>query len=94
MQNLLERICRQVGEATDRLQLLLNLGIESAGLEGNDLGSSIGVVGDGRAALGAEEAVDGVSGGGGAGPLLDGAVDGEGGLGDDGDESCRGGRFD
>jgi hypothetical protein len=81
---------RQVGEATHRLQLLLDLGVQSPGLEGNDIGSSIGVVGNGRAALGAEEAMDGVSGGGGAGPLLDGTVDGEGGLGDDGDESCRG----
>lgn len=48
-------------------------------------------MGDGRSALGAEESVDGVSRGGGAGPLLDGTVDGEGGLGDDDDESCRDG---
>lgn len=47
-------------------------------------------MGDGRAALGAEDSVDGVSGGGRAGPLLDGAVDGQRGLGDDGDESWPG----
>lgn len=80
-----------MGESTNRLQGLLDLGVESATLEGNDLGSTIGVVGDGRSALGAEESVDGVSRGGGAGPLLDGAVDGERGLGDDDDESCRNG---
>lgn len=77
-----------MGESTNRLQGLLDLGVESTALEGNDLGSTIGVVGDGRSALGAEESVDGVSRGGGAGPLLDGTVDGERGLGDDDDESC------
>lgn len=74
-------------EKTYRLELLLQLGLKGAGLESNDLGGGIGVVGDGRAALGAEESVDGVSGGGRAGPLLDGAVDGQRGFGDDGDES-------
>lgn len=76
-------------ESTNRLQGLLDLGVESAALEGNDLGSTIGVVGDGRSALGAEESVDCVSRGGGAGPLLDGTVDGERGLGDDDNESCQ-----
>jgi hypothetical protein len=47
-------------------------------------------VGNGRAAVGAEESVDLVSGGGRAGPRLDGAVDGQLVLGDDGDESCWG----
>lgn len=44
-------------------------------------------MGNGRAALGAEESVDLVSGGGRAGPRLDGAVDGQLVFGDDGDES-------
>lgn len=46
---------------THRLQVLLDLSIESTCLERNDLRSSIGVVGDGRAALGAEETVDNVA---------------------------------
>lgn len=75
---------------TNRLQVLLDLGVEGTGLERNNLRGSIGVVGNGRAALGAEESVDGVSRSGRAGPLLDGAVDGEGGFGDDGDEGWRG----
>lgn len=44
-----------------RLQVLLDLSVESTGLERNDLRSSVGVVGDGRAALGAEETVDNVA---------------------------------
>lgn len=44
-------------------------------------------MGNGRAALGAEDSVDLVSGVGRAGPRLDGAVDGQLGLGDDSDES-------
>lgn len=47
-------------------------------------------MGNGRAALGAEESVDFVSGGGRAGPRLDGAVDGQLVFGDDGDESWPG----
>lgn len=75
-------------EGTYRLEVLLQLGVEGTGLEGDDLGGGIGVVGDGRAALGAEEAVDDVTGRAlGARVLLDGAVDGELVLGDDGDES-------
>jgi hypothetical protein len=70
-----------------RLEGLLNLGVEGAGLEGDDLGGGVGVVGNGRAAVGAEEAPDGLAGGALALPLLDGAVDGELVLGNDGDES-------
>lgn len=70
-----------------RLQGLLNLGIESTSLEGDDLGGSRRIVGDGRAALGAEDSVDGISGVGLAGPCLDGAVDGQLVFGNDGDES-------
>lgn len=44
-------------------------------------------MGNGRAAVRAEESVDLVSGVGRAGPSLDGAVDGQLVLGDDGDES-------
>lgn len=47
-------------------------------------------MGDGRAALGAEESVDLVSGGGRARPRLDGAVDGQLVFRDDGDESWSG----
>ena len=75
---------------THGLEVLLDLGGESAGLEGNDLGGGVGVVSDGGAALGAEEAPDGVAGGALALPLLDGAVDGELVLGDDGDEGWGG----
>jgi hypothetical protein len=69
-----------------RLEVLLNLRVEGTGLQGNDLGGGIGVVGYGRAAVGAEEAPDGLAGGALALPLLEGAVDGELVLGDNGDE--------
>jgi hypothetical protein len=72
-----------------RLQVLLELGVKGTGLEGDDLGSGIRVVGDGRSALGAEETVDGLAGRSHAAPLLDGAVDGELVFRDDGDESCE-----
>ena len=47
---------------TYRLEVLLNLGVEGTSLQGNDLRSGIGVVGDGRTALAAEETVDDVAG--------------------------------
>ena len=68
------------------LEVLLDLGVKSASLQGDDLRSGIGVVGDGRAALGAEEAMDILAGGALGGVLLDGAVDGKLVLGDNGDE--------
>lgn len=77
-----------VRRTTYGLKILLYLSRERAGLEGNDLGSSLGVVGDGGAALLAEPAPDGVAGVGGALPLLDGAVDLELVLEDYGDEGC------
>lgn len=43
-------------------------------------------MGNRRAALGAEEAVDGFAGAALAGPCLDGAIDGQLGLGHDGDQ--------
>lgn len=73
---------------TYRLQVLLQFRVQSTGLEGNDLGSSIGVMGNGGAALGAEKAMDVFPRGAFAGPFLDGAFDGELVFGDDGDEGC------
>jgi hypothetical protein len=70
-----------------RLQVLLDLRVQSATLEGDDLRSSIGIVGDGRATLGAEQSPDGFAGGARALPLLDRAVDGELVLRDDSDKS-------
>ena len=77
-----------VGErcGTHGLEGLALLGLEGTGLDGNDFGSGIRVVGNGRAALGAEEAVDVVARGTLARVFLDGALDGELVLGDDGDE--------
>lgn len=72
---------------TYRLQGLLNLSVQGTGLDSNDLGGGIGVVGNGRATLGAEEAVDSVAGRSLTRPFLDGTVDGQLVLGDDGDQS-------
>jgi hypothetical protein len=72
---------------TYRLQVLLDLGVESTGLQSDDRGSSLGVVGDGRATLGAEDAVDGLSGAAIAGVGLGGTGDSQRVLGDDGDQS-------
>lgn len=72
---------------TYRLQILLDLGVQGTSLQGDDLGSSIGVVGNRRATLGAEDAVDGMAGRALAGPSLGGAVDCQSGLGDDSDQS-------
>lgn len=71
---------------THRLQGLLDLGVEGAALERDDLRGRIRVVGDRGAALGAEDAVDGVARGALAGPGLGRAVDLELVLGDDADE--------
>lgn len=77
-------------EPTYGLQGLLDLGVKGAALEGNDLGGRVGVVGDGAAALGAEDAVDVLAGGALASPGLGGALDGELVLGDDDDEGWFG----
>lgn len=69
------------------LEGLLDLGGEGTGLEGDDLGGRVGVVGNGRATVGAEDAVHGVPGATLAGPGLGGAVEGQLVLGDDGDQS-------
>lgn len=73
---------------THRLQLLLDLRVQGAGLDGDDLGRSVRVVGDGRAALRAENAMHGLAGAAHAGPALGRALDSQLVLGDDGDESC------
>lgn len=77
-------------ENTYRLQGLLDLGVEGAALEGDDGGRGVGIVGDGRAALLAEPAPDGLARGALALPLLDGAVHGELVLEDDAYEGCCG----
>ena len=76
-------------QGTYRLQVLLDLAVESTSLEGDDLRGGIGIVGNGASTLRAEQPPDGVAGGTLALPLLHGAIDGELILGDDGDESCR-----
>lgn len=75
--------------STYRLQVLLDLGVQSTGLESDDRGRSVGVVGNGRAALGAEDTVDGLAGGAVLCEALGRAVEGQGVLGDDGNESCK-----
>jgi hypothetical protein len=72
---------RQLSGSPDlgvRLEVLLDLSIKSTSLQSDDLRGGIRVVGDGRAALGAEETVDDVARRAlGAGVGLDGTVDGE-----------------
>lgn len=75
---------------TYRLEILLDLIIETSALERND-GRAVGCVSDRRPALGAEPPVDGVSAVGGSLPLLEGAFDLELVLEDDGDECWGGG---
>lgn len=77
-------------ECTYRLQGLLDLSVQSTGLQSDNLRGRIGVVGNGRATLGAEDAVDGVARATLARPGLGGAGDGQSGLGNDGDESLSG----
>lgn len=74
------------------LERLLDFRVESAALDGDDLGRRVGVVRDGRAALGAEEAPDGLAAAALAFVFLDGALDGELVFGDDADEGCGVGR--
>jgi hypothetical protein len=59
------------------LERLLDLGVERAALERDDLGRRVRVVGDRGAALGAEEAPDALAGAALALVLLDRTVDGE-----------------
>lgn len=46
---------------TYRLQVLLDLGVQSTSLQSDDLGGSVRVVGNRGATLGAEDAVDGMA---------------------------------
>lgn len=79
---------QQRREISHRLEVLLDLGIEGATLDGDDLGCGLGIVGDWRAALGAEESPDGLARAARALVLLDGAVDGQLVLRDNADEGC------
>jgi hypothetical protein len=69
------------------LQGLLDLAVESTGLEGDDGRGSLRVVGNGRTALGAEDAVDGQARAASLGIGLSGTVDGQRVLRDNGDQS-------
>lgn len=71
---------------TYRLQVLLDFRVQSTSLQSDDLGSGLGVVSDRGSALATEDTVDGLAGGTNTSPALGGTVDGEGGLGDDGDQ--------
>lgn len=71
---------------TYRLQSLLDLSIQGAGLDGNDFGGGIRVVSNGGTTLRAEDAVDSEAGRTLASPALGGTVDSQLVLGDDSDE--------
>lgn len=86
---LLAIVFEETRQATYRLQGLLDLGVESTGLEGDNRGRSLGVMGDGRTALAAEDTVDGLAGRAIAGVGLGRTVQLQKVLGDDGDEGCR-----
>ena len=78
--------CSYLSPETYRLQGLLDLAVESTGLEGDDGRGSLGVVGNGRTALGAEDAVDGQAGAASLGVRLGRTLDSQRILGDDGDQ--------
>lgn len=71
--------------STYRLKVPLDLRVQRACLEGNDLRSGIGIMGNGRATFRAEDAVDVEARRSLAGVPLDRALDDEFVLGDDGD---------
>ena len=79
---------------TYRLERLLDVSIQGTGFQGDDLRGRVGVVGNGGATLGAEDAVDGVAGTTLAGPALGGTVDGQLVLGDDGDQGWMDDEYD
>lgn len=76
-------------QATYGFQCLLDLSVESTGLEGDNRGRGLGVMGDGRAALAAEDTVDRLARRAIAGVGLGRTVQFQKVLGDDGDEGCR-----
>jgi hypothetical protein len=71
---------------TYRLQGFLDLTVQRSGFDGDDLGGRIGVVGDGRTALGAKDTMHGFARATRACPALGGTLHGELVLGHDGDE--------
>ena len=77
------------GKKTYRLQILLDFGVQGTSLESDNWGSSLGVVSNGRTALRAEDAVDGLAGGAVLCVALGWAIDGQGLLGDDSDKRCK-----
>lgn len=77
-------------DVTYRLEVLLDLSVQSTSLQSDDLRGRIGVVGNGRATLGTEDAVDSVARRAFAGPGLGGTVDGQRCLGNDSDQSWTG----
>ena len=76
-------------QPTYRLQGLLDIPVESSSLESNDLGGSLGVVGNRGTALRAEDAVDSKSRSAGSSPALNGSLDGQLVLRNDGDEGWQ-----
>lgn len=86
---ILASVFEETRKATYGLQGLFDLGVESTGLEGDNRGRGLGVMGDGRTALAAEDTVDGEAGRAIAGVGLGRTVQLQKVLGDDGDEGCR-----
>lgn len=72
--------------STYRLQGLLDFRVQGTRLDGDDLGSGLGVMSNGRAAIGAEDPMDRMTRGALSSPALDWALDGQLGLGHDSDE--------
>ncbi len=72
-----------------RLQALLDIGGEAAGLERDNFWRRIGVVGNGRATVAAEDSVHRLTGRAGSSVRLGRAGDGYFGFGNDGDERYR-----
>ena len=71
------------------LQVLLDLSVQGASLDGNDFRSCIRVVGDRGTTLRAEDTVDGEAGGTLSSPALGGALDSQLVLGDNSDKSYK-----
>lgn len=75
-----------LGDRTYRFERLLNLTIQRARFDGNDLRRRVRVMRNGAAALAAEDSMNGFPAGAFAGPGFGGAVDCECCFGDDGDQ--------
>lgn len=74
-------------ESTYRLEVLLDLVVQSTSLQSDDLRGRIGVVGNRRATLRAEDTVNSIAGRALPRPGLGGTVDGQRVLGDNDDQS-------